>query len=664
MEANSKEIIYRWLKQEKVFLYKIGYVFLANEEEMEETVIRTINTMQESFVRIDEQFKKRFMATFIKQCLLKDIKQIDLRDNNDISQKLFKLEAPFRQCIYFKYVLLMSDLETAQLLRIRDDVVATYVINGFEQLIIDNGDSSKIALHHLVNYHEGKLSFDQYKVVNEKLVEDDNYRILLEKIICTINDLEQLGRDLKPSLYFLDPNKPLTEAQIKKKKRKQRIFTSVVSFLFFMAILISSIGITELEVKWKAWTAETVGFGENVYVTAVDQDIEITVTHVAADDLQTILFYEIRHLEDQYHYNVDFHYDMFEVLERYDRDKWDTDHFNFYSTPRTFSRLVDEDRVSEGRLFLPPLKNEEDTITVRFNTIELINKEIEFWQRQNPGNITQIQGEWELTVPVKKYEPIIIDIDQTITVDVYEFNLQTLEVRPTGTFLDYQIEPIFDGERYFYQNLYFSNIQADGKLYEQDFYLENWRNNRNRHDQWVYTHSFEAIYYDLPDEIEVGFDRLVSHQDYQFEIAIDYENLPMEFEFLDTTITISEVKLGNPFVIVLQEEVDENRSYDSFNFDFYYDFHESNNEVVNYGWGISSEGVYMDREGNKYNDFEEVMKLDNPYNFRYLTTQQKIEIYFHDDDVDESLFPEKIMIRGFSKSHMIDERINISLNSK
>lgn len=665
---NSKELIFDWAKQEKVFLYKLGYVFLVNEEKVENAVFTTIKLLQDEFQTIDGRFQERFINTFIKECLSQETKSAELIVGNDSLKQLFKLKATERYCVYLKYILNFRNDEVAQFLNLREDSVIDHLVGGFEQLVINSSEqNSKIPIHNLLYYHEGKLSFDQYKLVNDKLSQNEWYRELLEKLIGVMNELQLLGNDLMPSPYFLEPNKPLTEKQIKGKKRKQLFFTSVVSFIFLVGILISSIGVGELGMRWKVWTAETVGYGENVYVTAIDQDIEITVTQVAADDMQTIIFYEVSDIDDKYHYVTEFHSDRFEVLET---DIWDGNARDIHSQPRTFLRYLSEDEISEGRLFLPPIKNDQETITIRFHQLEQMNKGLDLWDREarHFQDRELISGEWVLEVPIKKYEAKTINVDQTIKVEDHKVYFDVLEVRPTGTYLVYELEPLNGTEdEYHYQDLHFTKIEGDGKRYQPDYFLDRWRYESVSPNRWVRTFPFESIYYDQPNELQLFLGRLVVQHNVNEEVEIDIESLPMEIDFLDTKITFADVKLENPFAIVLKEEEDENRGYDSFHFDLHPDYYSFSWDGIS-RWGMSSEGIYVDSEGNRFSDYEEVLKSANIYDFynmRYITTEQRMEFYFEDfniDEIEDLNFPNKFMIHGYTTSKIIDEEIKINLS--
>ncbi|QOY35728.1 DUF4179 domain-containing protein [Anaerobacillus isosaccharinicus] len=642
METNNFDHVTEWIKEHKRLLYMLGYPFLEDETMIE----RAINQTAVGY-KVSEQFDhEEFKLRFVKECLAISVSK-SIRKANDI------LCTPYFQCLYFKYVLHMETREISSYLAIPEKNVEENLILGFEAFVDkDLLRNCQISVSKLLHYHEGFLNFAEYKEINKFLAEDDKCSQLLEKIIITIDEFHHLKSTLIPSPYFLEGNRPLTEAQMKRKTIRQRIFTTIASLCLLTVIIISSIGIEEMKHRWKLWMSDQVAYGENVYVHAIDQNVEITVTQVAADDTQTIIYYEIRDLEDEYHYNTDLYNDMFEIIEK---DIWEGRYLDFYGTSRSMSRFLDEEGVSQGRLFLPPLKDDQDTVTVRFHKIEQLNKGIDRYGNYDPRDRKLINGEWILEIPVTKYEAVTFEIDQTKEVMGQNIYLSHLEVTPTGTFLAYRIEQVSKAGTFEYHDIQFT-IKANDKEYFPDYHLERGFYNRGNNGDHIFP--FESFYYQQPSELEIILERMHSNYDSMLEVVIDYNSLPMDFEFLNQIITVEEVVIANPVVIRLTEQFDENRSYDHFHINVHYE----NNHNISYG--MSSDGVWIDGDGNQYKSYEELRGIDHPYSLRYISTEQTIELHYHNIEWDDSMLPEKIIIQGYSKSHSLNERIIINLNEQ
>ncbi len=631
--VNNHEVA-EWVKLHKVHLYKIGYLFIQDEEKLE-NVIETVVKATKDPTDFSEL---EFGSTFVKECL-KKANGVQKLPNN-----LFQnLSLSYVPSLYLVYVLGIPTRIAAKYLSITEEQVDKNISFGLQELV----GNDQVSVWKLVDYHFGRLSFSEYIEVNQLLKENEANQNALETIISFIEQLEQFGRTLTPSQYFLEGNRPLTEIQLKNRKRKQYTFTTVAGLFFVMLLFVSSVGVAEIQHKWKIWTSPQVGFGESVYVSAVDQGIEITVTHVAADAKQTLLYYEIRDVEGNYHYNMDMYHDYVEVLNK---DYW-AEYWSIYSRPREHEKLTD-DTSSQGVLILPALAEDEELITLRFHKVDQYPKGLNFHESFEANELQLIEGEWILEVPVVKYEPIYIDIDQTLDVRGKTFLFTHIVLSPTVTILGYKMQNPGNGGRYDYHDIQLS-VEADGKRY-LPFYDHRSHDNY-RFEDWDRLFPIESLYYLPPKELDIVINQLFSNYLYETEIDIDYDNLPMDFSFLENNITISHVEKGNPTIIILKEEYDENRSYDYFHLDLYRNFGND------FGYGMSSEGVWLDNQGNKYLSHEELAEIDNHDDIKYISTEQRIELFLHDGEEDDIVLPEKLFIHSYTKNHRVNERLRIQL---
>ncbi|RXJ04055.1 DUF4179 domain-containing protein [Anaerobacillus alkaliphilus] len=635
--SHNHDLMSEWVRTNKLQLYKLGYVFIDQEEALEDVVHKIMKLYQDTTDFLEEEFKQKF----VKECMSKSGRATKLQEDlwRDLSPSSV-------QSLYFCYVLGLTLSETASYLSQTEESVEESIISGFQRLL---GDAD-VPVQKLLNYHQGLLDFTEYKRINQLIVEDQQYSQALEKLLAIIDQFEKINRTLSPSSFFLEGNRPLTDAQLNKRKRKQQIFTITASLFFIMILFVSSVGVAEIQHKWKVWTTEQVAYGESVFVSAVDQGIEITVTHVAADETQTIVYYQVRDLEDQYHYNMDiYHANAVEVLEQTVFSEF----WSPYGRPKSFYRVLDEDQTSEGMLFLPPLKGESERITLRFHTVEQYAKGLDWFGTHDSNDHRQINGEWLLEFPITKYESMVVDIDRTIQVKDKDVYFSHLVVSPTVTLLAYKFDFEKNG-RYEYHDIYMS-VEANGKKYLPFF--DHRSHNDYRNGDWDRIFPVESIFYLKPKELELAIDRIHSTYDYDKEITINYDKLPMEFQFLDNIVTIDNIDIGNPTTITLLEEFDLDRSYDHFHMNFDHD-----SQTHNFGYGYYSEGIWIDGEGNKYHTYEELVEIQNPFEIQYISTKQIISLNFPGKEIDKSQLPEKILISSYSKSQKLNERLKVNLH--
>jgi hypothetical protein len=660
LNTKDNEVAKQWATKHKQFLYKLGYTFIEDEIVIEEVLRQTINAFKDG----EEFNKEQFKLTYAKKCLSKKF-------SSNHTDMLAKVPGPYRQCLYLNYVLQMDRKEIALYLSISEKNVEEYVILGLESLVAEEIElkGSQLSVQTLLDYHQGLVSFAEYKEINKLLVENEVCSQILEKLIDIFTELQNLCQNLKPSPYFLEGNRPLTEKQIKRKKYRQRSLTAVMSFILLISVLIGSIGVDAIQHKWKVWTAEAVGYGEPVYMSAVDQDIEVMITHVAADNSQTIIYYEIHDLntevvdkEDDYQFTM-----MDNKFELIEKEIWEGHHSNSYSAPRHFQWGRITEYPNQGRLILPALKTESENVTVRFYSLEQVKTGIDPYSYDSSA-IKQVRGEWVIEVPVTKYEPITVDVDQTVEIMGEVIYFSHLELAPTGSFLLYKIDEStergehslfssYKPEGYEYHELHFSHIEDNEKIYYPDYYLNRYIE-EDQLGKWNRMFPFESLYYAQPHELEVIFDRMVSNYSTELEVAINYEQLPMEFSFLDTIITIKEVEKTTygAILIKMEEEVDINRSYDQFHLSVHQD-------EDNYygGYGHSSQGIWIDKQGNQFHSYEEMMDTVAPYELKYISTKQDIEIHVNEQEWNEAMLPERFFIHGYSRTEFLNERLKINL---
>lgn len=146
------------------------------------------------------------------------------------------------------------------------------------------------------------------------------------------------------------------------------------------------------------------GVGNRLNISKTDKDIKITITDVLADDLQTLISYKIEDLKSGKYYNVPYA-DGISIDERwgetaeYSNMEMYTSQFNF------------EDK---GTLKLFAIDTEEKNIHLTFKKLTTSNE----------GNLETIEGKWDFELPIKKYSGKSYDLNSTIKVDNYTFDLK------------------------------------------------------------------------------------------------------------------------------------------------------------------------------------------------------------------------------------------------
>ena len=331
---------------------------------------------------------------------------------------------------------------------------------------------------------------------------------------------------MKPSRYFLMENKPLTEAQKKKRKKIKRLFAVSISIMIGIIFSIVMIDFNEVETWWIKVTGDHT-YGIPVYKSAVHEDIKVTITHVAADNYQTILYYEVENLNEVTP-------DLFYYIHNFDVIAgriWLNSNQYHYSEPS-----FNTETKSTGRMFLPPIRNEEEEITVKVSAVEKDSqKEFMYYSE----TYQSISGSWEITVPIVKQESKVYVIDETVDIDGRSYHFSELEVSPTGTFLSYDTETsyISDG-KHEYNYLQFGPLQVNKEKEISPAYYY-----RGMHSSALES-SFDSIYYEEVEEIAITINYLVKTVDFYDTAAplyvMNIEELPTTITYFDSNVIIED----------------------------------------------------------------------------------------------------------------------------
>jgi hypothetical protein len=459
----------------------------------------------------------------------------------------------------------------------------------------------------LLDYHKGNLSFEEYKKIKMHIDTCDD---CAKSLYTQINDLQR-QRPKMPNFF------------------SKRTALAIVSLVMLLGILTIVAG------KFNIFSPQQASFGEVVNVTAVSSNIEITVTHAAADEEQTILYFEIKDLENGYHFYVD--------IEDIDIDS---------NMVRPFFMKNEGDGVNKGELFLLSLLEEEKTIPIRINRVyrskdPMIEPYSIEWYA--PTNQVVVEGVWELEVPIKKREQLIYPLNETVNVSGVDVDVTQIIVSPTKTAVTYQYK--YDNSNENNININLSHLETNGKEYEkqQDEHSE------LNHGVLSKTISFESIFYNTPKDVEIHFANMIQMVANQEKVDFDYRSVPHTFQYMDEFITIAEVKVGNPTTILVKEDPHPNRAYNSLNFKTFYFHYDDKDKDNRYEVTASGQGVWLDDTG----------QVQDPINYQgssaiqYYTTEHYFEIT--PEEGGAPFEPTFLYIEGYTIETSLNESLKVSL---
>lgn len=641
----------RWIRSEKELLYQIGYAYLQTEEEIETALVMVVKTFKKEEL-FRQTLKQQFIERFVKRCKSQKYRKTCVQRIFETTENpLVRLRGLKREVLYYIYVLKFSYQEIEQYLNIDRETIIKNHVTGVKGLVSEPESGQTYSVEKLLNYHLGLLPLSDYKKTANEIVNDVKFQAEYERVVMVIEQIKKLKHVIKPSRHFFMDNKPLTESQKKKRKTLQTIATVSVSIMVVLLVCILMMDFTAIHTWWIKVSAEHT-YGVPVYKSDTHEDIKVTITHVAADDYQTILYYEIENMNEE---SSDFFY-YINNFDTKDRGIWLNSHYYHYSEPL----LYNENR-NTGRMFLPPIRNEEEEINVRVYTVGKDSKEEAGFMYYSEAHHS-IGGYWEITVPIVKQESKVYVIDETIDIDGRTYHFSELEVSPTGTFLSYDTDLFFassDGT-YEYDHLQFGPLLVHDKEFLPTYY------HREKHSSALEI-SFESIYYEDIEEIALTLNYLVRQVDLYDNAAhlyrLNINELPTTVTYLDSKIIIEDRSNETEQVLGIVTEDYHDRPFDYLDVHITPllerpDEHLYANTFPKTIW-IDNDGIVLDEEelfSNHWN-YHWNYSMYRSISLDYTVQFESFEQSTHNIEVENFDF----MIHGHMRTIPINEVIKISI---
>ncbi|MCL7748672.1 DUF4179 domain-containing protein [Halalkalibacter alkaliphilus] len=522
--------------------------------------------------------------------------------------------------------------------------------------------SCKYCESHLIDYIDNKLDAKELKQMEEHLNKSDDCRSEYHAILQVTSSLARESQHINVPADLMEG----VREKGKRTKRKRFSFyrpgawaaAIVLSFLF-ISTAVATNGFNDVLDWWKHITEVQQqrvdqninhGLGERVNMEELSNNVKVTITDVVADDLQTHIYYEIEDLSREQHYMLDY---FGGTKIRSANENWKDDHYQ-ENELRSHMRLYSEqDYVVKGRIGITPLAVEEGTISLQLSELEKVPSLFEEGKSQEIVPIEERElyaGDWEFDIPIKKHSAIVKDLNVETEIDGKSVTFSKLTIAPTVTTLQYQFNNSGRDEQILQYRI--KGIIGDGVLYEPDNFSVGGAGSTSYGPSYVEV-GFESMYLSQPDVIQIMIEGSHVEVNDNKHFIFDFDQNET-FEYLDTTITIEDIELGNPTTFELKEEFQPNREYESL----FISYLNDNNQP---GFASSSNGTgfIMDAAGKVY-DLEEyffrIKELDQP---RFFTTGSSVTVY-GDDDV-EIVKPTGFEINGYTKTKFFDQVVEIDL---
>ncbi len=657
---------YEWFYDRKDSFYKLGWIYFQQQSDLETVFHETIvKIYDEKHPKQGKEFEPWVTSIFISICrnrVSQKTEQASSRTTeleDEIFRELDQLQIEYKEAIAFVYLKELTIQEVAHILQVPADTVKNRLLEGIRVL------RKKLNSQHFArsckNYERKFIDYLGKTLEREEKVDLEIHlhscidcQRELSSIQDTIFTLTEAGENVRmPSNFMENIENKLEETKRKRlrSRKKKNIWGMSVAAFFVLMICTGFVtnSYANMYYSWIGWTESEdeqliaywkKGLGEPLNLVKENNGVKITIKSAIADDIQTLIYYEIEDTTNDRQYTMNMYDGVmveneFEVLDRSVQERY---------YPPIFQKNTqddDEPNVFKGKISLLPIEEDEATIELKITRLQQMFDSIESASTIPYEEIQFLEGDWTFDIPVKKHEAIVHDLDQEIEVDGIPITLTKLTLAPTATLLDYQFEN-FQQNRHI-NTILFKEIRANDRTAKAEVYSMNWLQA-----------SFEAIYPYEPDHVEIQFHALDYYQEDRATIKIQDKELPQTFEYGGSDISIDRITIGNPTQIELTYGLSEEREFESLNI-----FLLPENEKDPISIGGSSEGVLIDREGNQYDIEDYVYNYETVEQPRYFETKHVMEIY---DNASDQAIPKNLEIQGYMSSTYLDNIVEISLD--
>jgi RNA polymerase sigma factor (sigma-70 family) len=674
MREKDLESVMDWFVQRNQSFYALGRIYVNKQEDLEEIFYRSINMIHNELHRLKKEpsFDSWAVSHFIHngRALSKDksFRVSEGQNHNDaLFQAIHQLEWDEREAIALLYFKECSYEEVERILDISVERVKSVLFSGVRKLRKELGhgpfEGCPEFHKHYLDYlgrtmdRPEKVEFEMHIYHCHACQED---LASFQEVVLTLAGMTEAIEIPAGFMERVKSRVEEREARRQRKKKKRKSIWLAFAGVFAMIVSIGFVtgGFSSLYYAWTEEDEQLRAFlqhdlGERLNLESESNGVKITIKSVVADDVQTLVFYEIEDTGKDNRYMMNAHEGV-HIENEYDVMRRDVQHM-FYSPPVDQDEIQNEEKnVYKGTMSLLPVS--VDSGTIKLNVARLMQIV------QDPkkgggyrGEMAFAEGDWSFDIPFTKQSSREHKLDKEIDIDGIPVRLDKLTIAPTTTVLQYSFQNQGGDKRI--EVITFDSLETDKKRVEGDLFGNNMYVESYDQEGWTaFTSSFDTLYYEDPKEVNIQFDSIHLSVDDRKTIELDAtQDMPQTFEYLGNTISIDEIKAGNPAKVNLTHDVSKDRAYERVNYGFSSDYLMNENISI----GVSdADGVLMDKNGKTYEiGVYEYDILDQP---RYFETVQTIE--FYNDSSQEDVTPTKLEIEGYNTTKYVDDRVKVKLD--
>ncbi|WP_223820871.1 sigma-70 family RNA polymerase sigma factor [Bacillus sp. S3] len=671
------ESILDWFERHKQTFYILGWSYLSNQQQMEELFYQSIVKIHKELPRFKSEtsFETWVTSIFIHICReIANDSSLQASEESEQQKNLFKaldqLKEYEKEAIVLTYVKGLSHGETAQLLQVSVEKIKELLFSGIQLIKKEMGFG--LPFNGCKEYHKDYIDYLEKTLDRSKKIGFEKHiyhcqdcqedLATFQDVMLTMSNLTEGIEDFHvPSDFMENVKARLAEKekhrQLKNKKRKRMgtVFASVFALLVGIEVLTGAF--TNIYYSWTEEDQELRAYlqqdlGERLNLEAENNGVKIKIKSAIADDVQTLLFYEIEDTAEDNQYVIN-NYEGISVENEY--DIMNSNANQMYYPPDLESEVNNEKKnVFQGKISLLPLSKEKGTIKLKITQLQkLIGDPSDRNSLRAYENMEYGTGEWSFEIPVTKQPSIEYALDDETEVEGVPIRFDKLTIAPTATILQYSINHAQSGKRINFLN--FDNLEVNNKKVKADLYGNSFLESPLDMNWSSFQAHFNPLFGEKPKEVNVQFGSIyLTIEDPKTIILDAAQEYPQTFEYSGSTISIDKVEVGLPSKVVISNHNIEKRAYESLQFNI---MGEGENATTS--MEMNSEGVLVDKNGTEYNmDINPVPyeEIEQP---RYLLTVQGLEL--RSDNAGEKVIPTRLEIYGYNTTKYLDDVVKISL---
>ncbi|MCA1055778.1 DUF4179 domain-containing protein [Rossellomorea aquimaris] len=675
IRERDMESIIGWFEEHQHSFYALARVYLTREQ-TEELFFQAIQNIHEGLPRFNKEtsFERWATSIFWNECReLSVVKQTgDLEEHGtgpDIYAALNGLNAEDKSAIALTYIKGLSIEEAARTLQVEEEKVKERLFSGVRTLRNELGygqDFKGCKEYHpkYIDYlgrnlgRPEKVEFEMHIYhcadCQDDLATYQDVMLTLTGIQGDIKAPADLMENVKSRLHEKEEKR-----RLKKKKRKRVGLAFAGIFALFLCTGFATGSFSNI---YYSWTEEQEdlgtylqqGLGERLNLEAESEGVKITIKSVIADDVQTLVFYEIEDTKKDNQYVLNVHEGVFVQNER---ELMNRDAYSGYKPPITPTDVHDEKNIYQGQMSLLPLSKESGTVQLNIKKLQKLKKDPEHPDEFLPWGYEEMEfasGEWNFEIPVTKHDSTEYELKQETEVEGIPVRLEKLIIAPTATILQYSYKHELPDKRI--DILSFDRIHAGDRTLKSDIYNISFVDAPGQREWNRLQTQFESLYGEDIDEVTAQFGSI--HMSVQDQTSIDLDvtkEYPQTFEYLGSTISIDKLEVGFPTEIIISNHELKDREFESLQFHV-----KGKDDYDSMAMGMNSEGVLVDKHGKEYDIRNTPFRYQEIEQPRYFQTVESFQLL--NNETGEKVVPVSLEIEGYSTTKYVDDKIKLDLN--